>query len=182
MQQTATWLLMYAVLPLLVAAGFVDWLCHRATAIEATSGLRESLVHWLMFAQVGSAIAAVALFEINAAVLLWVGLVFLLHEVTVWLELRYTVGKREVRPVEQVVHSFMEMLPLVAWALLFVIAQPGDGLRLRRAPLPEGYVFYAALGMLLFNVLPLAEETVRCVRARRQARINRHTHPRPAPR
>jgi hypothetical protein len=167
MHQTATWFLMYAVLPLLIVAGFADWLCHRATEIEATSGLRENLVHWLMFGQVGSGIAAVMFFEVNTTVVLWVGFVFLLHEVTVWLELRYTVDRREVRPVEQVVHSFMEMLPLVAFALLFVIASPGEGLRLRRAPLPEGYVLYAGVGVLLFNVLPLAEETVRCLRGRR---------------
>jgi hypothetical protein len=166
MHQTATFLLMYAVLPLLIVAGFVDWLCHRATAIEDTSGLAENAVHWLMFVQVGSALAAVAFFEINVTVLLWVGFVFVLHEVTVWLELRYTVDKREVRPIEQVVHSFMEMLPLVAFALLFVIASPSEGLRLRRAPWPEGYVFYAALGVLWFNIIPLAEETIRCWRSR----------------
>ncbi|MBC5763882.1 diguanylate cyclase [Ramlibacter albus] len=169
MHQTATWLLMYAVLPLLIVAGFVDWLCHRSTEIETTSGLRENLVHWLMFAQVGSGIAAVMIFEVNTTIVLWVGFVFLLHEVTVWLELRYTVDRREVRPIEQVVHSFMEMLPLVAFALLFVIASPSEGLRLRRAPLPEGYVFYAGIGVLLFNVLPLAEETIRCLNRRRAA-------------
>jgi hypothetical protein len=167
MHQTATWFLMYAVLPLFIVAGFVDWLCHRSTEIEITSGLRENLVHWLMFGQIGSGAAAVMLFEVNATVVLWVGFVFLLHEVTVWLELRYTVDRREVRPFEQVVHSFMEMLPLVAFALLFVIASPSDGLRLRRAPLPQGYVFYAGVGVLLFNVLPLAEETVRCWHALR---------------
>jgi hypothetical protein len=170
MHQTATWLLMYAVLPLLIVAGFVDWLCHRATDIESTSGLRENIVHWLMFGQVGAGIAAVILFEVNTTIVLWVGFVFLVHEVTVWMELRYTVDLREVRPVEQVTHSFMEMLPLVAFALLFVIAAPGDGLRPRRAPLPEGYILYAGIGVLLFNVLPLAEESWRCLTSRTRRR------------
>lgn len=181
MHQTATWLLMYAVLPLLIVAGFADWLCHRATDIESTSGLRENFVHWLMFGQIGSGIAAVVFFEVNTTVVLWVGFVFLLHELTVWLELRYTVDRREVRPIEQVVHSFMEMLPLVALALLFVIASPTDGLRLRRAPLPAGYLFYTGIAVLLFNVAPLLEETVRCMRGAART-PTRRTLPPPAPR
>ncbi|UYG07195.1 hypothetical protein [Halomonas sp. M4R1S46] len=45
--------LLYVFLPLWGIAGFVDWCCHRATRIEATSGLKESLVHSLMGVQVG---------------------------------------------------------------------------------------------------------------------------------
>jgi hypothetical protein len=167
MQSTATWLLMYAVLPLLIAAGFADWACHRATRIEATSGRTENAVHWLMFAQIGTALAAVALCEVNGAVLACVAGLIALHETTVWLELRYTVARREVRPIEQVVHSFMELLPLVGLALLFVIATPGMELRPRRAAWPTGYATAVALGGLLFNVLPMAEETLRCWRAGR---------------
>lgn len=174
MRENATWLLMYAVLPLLIAAAFFDWLCHRATKIEATSGLRENVVHWLMFGQIGTAVMVVAAFETNLAVLLWVGAAFALHELTVWLELRYTVDKREVRPIEQVVHSFMELLPLVAFALLVVLAAPDFALRLRREHWPAGYTFYTIAAVLLFNILPLAEETWRCFR--------RRTRPPPAPR
>ena len=166
MQQTATLLLMYAVLPLLILAGFADWVCHRATEIESTSGLRENALHWLMFGQMGAAIAVVVLFQINLTVLALVGLVFLAHELTVWMELRYTVARREVRPIEQVVHSFLELLPLVALALLVVVASPDWGLRLRRAPWSVGYAATMAAGVLLFNVLPLAEESWRCLRFR----------------
>jgi hypothetical protein len=38
-------LLMYFVLPLWLAAGFADYLCHRATHIEETSGWKESVLH-----------------------------------------------------------------------------------------------------------------------------------------
>lgn len=174
MRENATWLLMYAVLPLIIAAGFFDWLCHRATSIETTSGLRENLVHWLMFGQIGTAVMVVAAFETNLAVLLWVGFAFALHELTVWLELRYTVDKREVRPIEQVVHSFMELLPLVAFALLVVLAAPDVALRLRRERWPAGYTLYTLAAVLLFNILPLAEETWRC--------FTRRTRRPPAPR
>ena len=36
-------ILMYFILPLWLAAGFADWLCHRATHIETTTGAKESL-------------------------------------------------------------------------------------------------------------------------------------------
>jgi hypothetical protein len=38
-------LILYGMLPLWGIAGFIDWCCHRATRIERTSGLKESLVH-----------------------------------------------------------------------------------------------------------------------------------------
>jgi len=42
---------MYFVLPLWLAAGFADYLCHRASHIEATSGPKESALHLLQFAE-----------------------------------------------------------------------------------------------------------------------------------
>ena len=41
-------LMLYVFLPLWGIAGFADWCCHRATRIEHTSGLKESLIHSLM--------------------------------------------------------------------------------------------------------------------------------------
>jgi hypothetical protein len=44
-------LLMYFVLPVWLAAGFADYLCHRASHIERTSGWKESLLHLLQFSE-----------------------------------------------------------------------------------------------------------------------------------
>ena len=142
-QDGARLLLMGGVVPLWILAGLADWWCHRRTAIERTSGLRENLFHWLLFAEAGMALGAVAVLEVNAALLLLVSAAFLLHEVTTFIELRYTVPRREVAPLEQMVHSFMEILPLFLLGLLAV-----------------------AGAVLHFNVLPLAEEALRCWRAR----------------
>jgi hypothetical protein len=171
-------LLMYAVVPLWIAAGLADWACHRSTLIERTSGLRENLLHWLLLAQGGLVLVAVALFEVNVAVLLIVFAGFLAHELTTYLELRYAVPRREVRPVEQMVHSFMELLPLVILALLAVMqwdqvlalfgaGHPDFGLELKHQPWPLPYLAAAGLAVLVFNVLPMVEETLRCLRARR---------------
>ncbi|HEY0822946.1 MAG TPA: diguanylate cyclase [Ramlibacter sp.] len=177
-EQAARLLLMYAVVPLWIVAGLVDWWCHRRTAIERTSGLPENLFHWLLFAQAGAALAAVGLLEVNAAVLLLVFAAFLAHEATTFVELRYTVPRREVRPFEQMVHSFMELLPLLVLALLAVMAwdqalalfaagEPDLALHAKAQPWPPAYLLSVAGAVLVLNVLPLAEEGVRCLRARR---------------
>ena len=63
-------ILLYVLLPLWVVAGGVDWLCHRATNIESTAGLREALVHAIMGVQVGIPILLGLLFEVNVLVLI----------------------------------------------------------------------------------------------------------------
>lgn len=181
MAPPAALLLIVVVFPLWIAAGLADWACHRATRIESTSGLTENLLHWVLLAQAGTAVLAMALLEINAAVLLIFLAAFLLHELTVWLELRYTVPRRNVRPIEQMVHSFEELLPLAALILLGAIAwdqalalvgagsESADfGLRWKAQPLPPALLLAGTAAVLLFNVLPLAQETAACLRARRR--------------
>jgi hypothetical protein len=187
MQQIAALLLMFFVFPLWVAAGFADWACHRRTNIASTSGLKENLMHLVMFAQMGLGIAAVALLEVNALVLLLTLIVFLVHELTVYWDLYYSTPRRKVGPFEQMVHSFMEILPLTSIALLAVMAWPqalalaGLGtesadwsLRPKQPPLPASYLVGGLLLSLIFNAVPLAQETWSCLRAR--------TLPSPAPR
>jgi hypothetical protein len=168
-------LLMAGVVPLWILAGLVDWWCHRRTAIERTSGLRENLFHWLLFAEAGVALGAVAVLDVNAALLLLVAAAFLVHELTTFIELRYTVPRREVAPLEQMVHSFMEILPLgllgllavMGWDQLLAQGGPPDfAPRATRTPWPPAYLLAVAGAVFVFNVLPLAEEALRCWRAR----------------
>ena len=182
MQDAAIFLLMYVVFPLWVVAGFADWACHARTGIAATSGLKENLLHWLMYAEVGVGMAAVALFEIDAAVLAIVLAGFVLHEATVYWDLDYSSMRRDIGPFEQMVHSFLELLPLVSLALLAVIAWPqalalvqaGDvapdwSLRPKQEPWPLAYITAALAASILFNGLPLVQETLSCLRERKPA-------------
>ncbi|RCW70342.1 hypothetical protein [Pseudorhodoferax soli] len=166
---------MVVVLPLWVAAGFLDWCCHRRTAIERTGGVRESSFHLAMFAQMGGAALMGLLLEPTVAVLAIFALLIATHELTVWLELRFVVGRRAVAPFEQMVHSFLEVLP-VAGLLLLALASAASGggvdggeggLRWRRHPLPGSYLAALIGAVLLLNVGPLLEELWRCVRHRR---------------
>jgi hypothetical protein len=179
MQAAAVFLLMYVVFPLWVAAGFADWSCHVRTGIAVTSGLKENALHWLMYAEIGVGMLAVAFFEIDAAVLAIVFAVFVVHEATVYWDLDYSTMRRDVGPFEQMVHSFLELLPLLSLALLAIIAWPqalavahlGEGvadwsLRMKDEPWPVGYIAVALAASVLFNALPLVQETFACLRVR----------------
>jgi hypothetical protein len=162
---------MYVVYPVWVLAGLADWACHRATGIATTSGIKENMLHWLMYAEIGVGMLAVAFLEINAGVLAVVFGVFLLHEATVYWDLDYSTMLRDVGPFEQMVHSFLELLPLVSLGLLAVIAWPHGmdfSLRMKEQPLPFDYLAAAGGASLLFNGLPLLQETWSCLRPRRR--------------
>lgn len=108
--------LMYFVLSLWLAAGFADYLCHRASSIETTSGGKESLLHLLQFGEMAIPVLAAIFLEINALIILIMIVCLILHEATAIWDVSYAYGRREITPTEQHVHSFLEMLPLMGTA------------------------------------------------------------------
>jgi hypothetical protein len=74
--------LMYVVVPGWFLAGVADYLCHRASRIEHTSGVAETLLHLLQFGLVGMPLLAALFLEINAAVLLIMLAGLVLHQAT----------------------------------------------------------------------------------------------------
>jgi hypothetical protein len=113
-------MLMYFVLPLWLAAGFADYLCHRAAQIERTTGWTESALHLLQFAEMAVAVLAALFLEITSGVILLMTVCLVLHEATAIWDVRYAASRRAITPTEQHVHSVLEMLPLTG--LLLVIA------------------------------------------------------------
>jgi hypothetical protein len=136
---------------LMYTAGFADYLCHRAAHIEQTSGVKESILHLLQFVEMGIPILAAMFLEINALVILVMIVFFFFHEVTALLDLSYASATRKVGPIEQPVHSFLEMLPLMGLLMIIVLYWPqfvsllgftttNFELRLKQLPLPWTYV------------------------------------------
>ncbi|RTZ45579.1 diguanylate cyclase [Candidimonas sp. SYP-B2681] len=173
-------ILMYFILPLWVLAGFADWACHRATKIETTSGLKESLLHLLQFAEIGVALLAALFLSINAGIIAFVIAVFLLHEATAWWDINYASSARKIVPVEQLVHSFLEIIPLIGiicvsalhWGQFLALFGAGSEqarftLSLKPEPLPAAYVASLMFAVVVLLVIPFIEETLRCLRARR---------------
>ena len=62
-------ILMYFILPLWLLAGFADWLCHRASHIETTSGAKESVFHLVMLAEMGLPLLAAIFLQVNAGII-----------------------------------------------------------------------------------------------------------------
>jgi hypothetical protein len=179
-----TWIaqaaLLYFVLPLWLVAGIADYLCHRASDIEQTSGYRESLIHLLMFAEVAVPLLAALFLEINAAIILLMIAGFVVHQATALWDVSFAIDKREITPIEQHVHSFLEMLPLMGIVIVVILHWPqflalfGAGpetarftLALKHDPLPWSYVLSFLIAVMLLEVMPYAEELVRGLRKAR---------------
>jgi hypothetical protein len=159
-------LLMYVVLPLWIVAGLIDWWCHKHTRIELTSGYHESAFHLVMFIQTGLGALAAMLLQINLGLLALLAFLFLLHEGTTWLELRFVIERRQIKPFEQMIHSFMELLPLVA-ILLLAGLYDGSGawnLQLKTEPVLAMHLAIILLAVTFLNLVPLLEEAWRCRR------------------
>jgi hypothetical protein len=113
-------LLIWGIYPAWLLAGAGDYLCHRQTDIERSSGATESWLHMLQFACLAVAFAGAVLLQISASVFVVMVALVLAHSVLSYIDVRYTEGRRHIFPVEQTVHGFMDVLPLVAVALLGV--------------------------------------------------------------
>jgi hypothetical protein len=168
--------LLYFVLPVWLAAGVADWLCHRAAEIERTTGPKESLIHLLMLAEVSLPVMAGLFLEITSPVLGLMIASFVLHDSTALWDVSYALTRREISPIEQHVHSYLEMMPLMAIAFLAVLHWPeftallGSGaakewraIRPKRRKLPARYLAAVLSANLLFELLPYLEELGRTV-------------------
>lgn len=170
-------LIMYFIVPLWHAASIADWLCHRRTKIETTAGTKESLIHLLGLAEIGLPVLACMFLEINPPVLALMIAAFFAHEATVLWDVSYAINRRKVTPIEQHVHSFLELLPLMAASFIVVLhwdkflellghrGKRDMKLRLKREPLPAPYVVAALGAVLVCEILPFLEEFRRCWRA-----------------
>ncbi|GAA3830768.1 diguanylate cyclase [Streptomyces phyllanthi] len=175
--------LLYGLLPSWFVPGVADWVMHRRTRIEETAGTKESLIHSLMMAEVGLPIALTLRYEVNPLLLSVQLGGAAVHEATALWDVRTAVkSDREVKPVEQHIHSFLESLPFAALASLMCLHSDQvrsllrggrgnpDAWRLvpRRRPLSRGYLAGIAAAIGTCVLLPYGEELLRCVRAGRR--------------
>src|SRR5215203_1398323 len=166
---------MYFVLPVWLLAGFADYLCHRAAHIERTRGWKESVLHLLQFAEMALPILAALVLEINTGIILLMIVCLILHQATALWDVSYAAKTRAVKPIEQHVHSVLEIMPLTGLLMvialhwqsflgLFGLAPASLALALKPEPLPWLYIATIMGLTLLFEVLPYLEELVRGLR------------------
>ncbi|MFJ8079693.1 diguanylate cyclase [Streptomyces sp. NPDC096205] len=175
--------LLYGLLPSWFVPGLADWLMHRRTRIEETTGTKESALHSLMMAEVGVPIALTLRYEVNPLLLTVQLAGAAAHEATALWDVRMaTHSDREVRPIEQHIHSFLESLPFGALSALLCLhadqvkslLRGGRGNRdawrlvRRKPPLSRAYIAGIAAAVGTCVLLPYGEELLRCLRAARR--------------
>lgn len=181
-------LLLFFVVPVWQAAGLLDWWQHRRTRIETTAGTRESAIHALMMSEAALPSLLGLFYEVDASLLLLTAGALVAHELTAIWDVSYAENRRRVTPTEQHVHSFLEVMPLMATSLLFALHwnqaaamlrldgdAPRFALRGKRQPLSPRYRVGLLASLVACVGLPYAEEFLRCWRA------NRSLAPRPVP-
>ena len=170
-------LILYGLLPLWGIAGFIDWCCHRATRVETTSGLKESLVHSLMGVQLGIPILLGLLFEINVLILLICCAMWLAHEVAAHWDVQYATPRRHISIWEVHVHNYMATVPLYLFMLIVILnwdvavkAATFDWagqFTFKRISTPHGSDSYLGAYLTFMTILcvfPYVEENLRCLR------------------
>jgi hypothetical protein len=177
-EQAGQRLIIGGIMPLWLGAGLADWYIHRRTRIEDTAGPRESAIHALMFAETGLPVLLGLFCEVNAGVLLSAYTAAGVHGVTAYWDQVYAQPRRRVDPLEQHVHSLLEVSPGMAAFLLTALhwdqartligkGQPDFGVRVkRRDPLSVSARVRLLAAVTAFGILPYAEELWRCWRAK----------------
>lgn len=166
--------LLWGIYPVWLLAGAGDYLCHRRTDIEHTSGSGESWYHLWQFFTLLVVIAVGTLLEPNALGFGIMVVAVIVHSVLAHMDVSYTEGRRYISPFEQLIHGFMGVLPLVAVAIfgvmywqeiraglldsMFTLAQPDPS----RIGLLASFVVLAGV--------PIVEELLRTRRYRAERR------------
>ena len=168
---------LYAILPLWIVPAFVDYLFHRKSSIETTSGTHESLIHALQMSSAGIPTLMGLMLEINASVIATMIAATAAHEALTLWDIAYAEPLRRPTPNEQHMHSFLEVVPLMALSSVLSLHPKqtaalfgrGDeparwGFHWKRPQLHKPYLA-AILGLVsAFGIAPYAEELLRCYR------------------
>ena len=170
----------HVLVPFWMLPGLGDYICHRRSRIEQTSGTHESLTHILMISSTGVGVMTGLFFEINDSALLIMAASALFHEAIVFWDVAYAQKLRPPSSVEQHIHSFLEVLPFTALASmsclhpraatkLFRWDSPIRRFRLERKRKKESPAYIASVIILgtFALALPYAEEFIRCFKVDR---------------
>ncbi|OQW37313.1 MAG: diguanylate cyclase [Nitrospira sp. SG-bin1] len=179
--------LLYFILPLWVLAGLTDYFLHKRTRIEENTGTKESVLHLLQLGEAGFPVVVALLFEINALVIAIMLIALVVHEATALWDVYYAHTRRYISPWEQHVHSFLEVLPIMAASFVTVLywnqflalfglgpEAPRFAVEPKTDPLPVGYLVTLFSSIALFIVVPYGEELWRCISTARRRRIPRN--------
>jgi hypothetical protein len=160
----------YVVFPLWLLSGVADYLCHARSDIAHTSGTHESVLHLLQTAEIGLPVLVFLFLTTNALTLALMTAGVVAHTATSWRDVTFAAPLRHISPGEQYVHSFLNVLPWIALALVAILHWPmvvamfdpaiaSDWKPHWRQPAFNGATLFVVLAAsLLFGALPGALE------------------------
>lgn len=155
------WHLLYLVW---LSAGSMDFVLHRASSIETTSGLSESRLHLVQIWILGLATILWLCFRASPALLTILLILVCSHAVTGYWDTRVAYPTRAIRPVEQHVHSILDIAPWVAvGAVYWFMPDRHMGAALTFEPAPLAMWLFAIVPALLLTVFPALVEFRRCL-------------------
>lgn len=175
--------LLYLILPLWLLAGLVDYFLHKRTHIEDTSGTKESVLHALQLGEAGIPVIMGLLFEINSLIIAMMLVALVVHEATALWDVIYAHTRRYIGPLEQHVHSFLEVLPIMAVSFVTVLywdqfqalfgagSQPAHfEFRPKADPISPPYLMAFFGSIAIFIIVPYGEELWRCIKSAERRR------------
>lgn len=150
-------------------AGLGDFLCHRRTDLSHTSGLTESALHLLQLATIGAGVVLMLAFELTPTLASLLLAIIVMHAVVGYLDTRSAYGLRVLSPIEQHLHSILDMAPSISLASAWLLfADPiGTGLRLREPAVGVALWAAAIIPALALCVVPALMEFREVLAARR---------------
>ena len=168
--QTESWIA-YCGYLVWLSAGLGDFICHRATDLPHTSGVAESFTHVLQLALLGVAIVIGLAFQVSAPMLLVVGALVVGHAIVGYWDTRIAFRrKRVLLPIEQHIHSVLDMAPLIAFGWLLSDAWTTVGatwpIELRNPAVPIQIWIAVLVPATVMCVIPATMEFVAAVKAR----------------
>jgi hypothetical protein len=153
-------------------AGLTDFILHRRERLAQTSGVRESALHLVQVGLIGAGVLG-WLYLAPSRLLLaaWSGLA-VLHAIAGYLDTCVAYPRRRIGPLEQHVHSVLDMAPWIAvsWLLLAHHAAPWAPVSLRQPTPPPALQWGVLLPALLLTVAPALAEFIAAARCSRHAR------------
>ena len=159
----------YAGYLLWLGAGCMDFLQHRRSDLARTSGVAESRMHALQLALLGMAVVAWLALAPGLALGALLLVLVIAHAVVGYVDTRIAFGRRRIGPLEQHLHSVLDMAPWFALCLVVV----ADGAAARAAgwsfawrAAPASLWLALLLPALLLCVLPWLSEHRAAARAR----------------
>jgi hypothetical protein len=155
-----------------LVAGAADFVCHARADLARTSGLRESGLHVIEMTLCAGLLLAWLIFDPGLGVFLVQFALVLAHAVAGYLDTRAAWRRRVITPVEQHLHSVLDLAPwialgIVAYANAPAALQAGWPVAVRETPLPPRLWALVLVPAMLLCGLPLAREFWRAAAARR---------------